>query len=44
MKDKRVMNVKSVVSIITGEESDGNWNDSEKEQEDYFKKESFEGG
>ena len=41
MKDKRVMNAESVVSIITGEESNGNWNDSEEEQEDYFEEESL---
>ena len=35
------MNAESIVSIITGEESDTNWNDSEEEQEDYFKEESL---
>ena len=35
------MNVESVVSTITGEDSDSNWNDSEEEQEDYFKEESL---
>ena len=35
------MNAESVVSIITGEESDSNWNDLEEEQEDYFEEESL---
>ena len=35
------MNAESVVSIITGEESNTNWNDSEDEQEDYFEEESL---
>ena len=37
----RVMNAESVVSIIKGEDSDSNWNDSEEEQEDYFEEESL---
>ena len=35
------MKLKSVVSIIKGEDSDSNWNDSEEEQEDYFEEESL---
>ena len=41
MNNKRVINAESVVSIIKGEDSDSNWNDSEEEQEDYLEEENL---
>ena len=40
LKDKRDMNAESVVSILTGENVDSDWNNSEEEQEDYFEEDS----